>query len=116
MTTPQRRRCTRAGCPEWMTPPGTVCASHRAESPPRPYHRHAADPHGSRWCPRCETWRPIAEFSLPSGRVQGYCRACRLAATQRWRARYHDELLARRRATYAKADSVRSYGALHRHH
>jgi hypothetical protein len=44
--------------------------------------------------------KSIEDFTLPSGRVQGHCKPCRLAVTQEWRARHHDEILARRRASY----------------
>jgi len=84
-----------------------------AETPRRPYHRHIEGPDARR-CPRCGEVKPIATFTLPSGRVQGHCRECRLAVTQEWRARHHDELLQRRRASYPKADPTRSYGARNR--
>ena len=65
----------------------------------RPYHRHTEGP-GQRRCPRCQMVKPLRDFLLPGGGLRGHCRPCRLAVTQEWRARHHDQLLARRRASY----------------
>ena len=114
MSTPNRRRCRWPGCTGWITPPGTLCAEHRAAHPPRAYHDHRADPPGQRRCPRCEQYLPVESFTLPGGRVQGNCRVCRLAATREYKARHRDRLLAKRRAGYAAANPTRSYAAQHR--
>lgn len=114
MTTPQRRRCTRAGCPAWMTPPGTVCALHRADSPPRPYHRWNGEPEKA--CVHCGEVFPVDTFRVAKGRPVSYCQRCQNAVNQEYRARHHDELLERRRATYADADPTRSYAARNRRH
>jgi hypothetical protein len=82
-----------------------------ADIPRRGYHRHVEGPDARR-CPRCGEVKPLDAFALPSDRVQGHCKPCRLAVTQEWRARHHDELLARRRAAYASPSTHRSQ--LHR--
>jgi hypothetical protein len=73
-----------------------------ADAPRRAYHRWPGGP--TRTCPRCGLDKPTSEYPSDAlGRPKSTCRVCRLAATQEWRARHHDELLARRRANYDPA-------------
>jgi recombinational DNA repair protein (RecF pathway) len=65
----------------------------------RPYHRFEGG--DTRLCARCGERKPLSEFRFQRGRPGSYCKPCRNAATQEWRARHHDKLLARRRAKYA---------------
>jgi hypothetical protein len=112
MTTPERRRCERPGCDRLRAAVGVLCAEHRAESPPRPYHRYDGGP--TRHCPRCDQDKPISDFpGRQSGRPRSTCKPCRAATNRAYKARHHDELLARRRAGYPEP---RTHGwRLHRH-
>jgi hypothetical protein len=51
---------------------------------------------------RCGERKPLDAFGgWQRGRPKSYCKTCALQVTQEWRARHHDELLARRRASYS---------------
>jgi hypothetical protein len=106
MTTPARRQCVREGCDQWQAVVGHLCDEHRAQTPPRAYRRWDGGP--TRTCPRCEQARPIGDFTLPSGRIQGHCKPCRLAVTAEWRDRHHDAILAKRRFNYPAPISHRN--------
>lgn len=65
----------------------------------RPYRRYSGGP--TRTCSRCEEPKPIDQFGRDvKDRVRSHCIPCARAVTQEWRARNHQELLERRRATY----------------
>lgn len=56
----------------------------------------------TRRCSRCEQALPLAEFRKDGrGYWRSHCNSCSRLDSQEWRARHHDELLAKRRATYA---------------
>lgn len=61
----------------------------------------------SRRCSRCQLSLPLSEFRKDrKGYWRSHCKSCSLLATQDWRARHHDELLAKRRAAYAEAHTA----------
>lgn len=99
MSAPLRRKCSREGCERFRAPLGAVCAECRVERPPRPYHRYDGGP--TRHCSGCDQDKPMAAFpSNRNGRPRSTCKQCRAATNRAYKARHHDELLARRRATY----------------
>jgi len=75
----------------------------RGSPPPtatRSYHRWEGG--DDRLCARCQQRKPLSEFRRQNGRPRAYCIPCGNAVNQEWRARHHDELLARRRAAYGE--------------
>jgi hypothetical protein len=70
-----------------------------ADNSRRAYHRW--DGGDTRRCARCGDVKPIEAFRSQNGRPRAYCIPCGNAVNQEWRARHHDELLARRRAAYS---------------
>lgn len=66
----------------------------------RKYHRWEGG--DDRLCARCGQRKPLTEFRWQHGRPKAHCKPCGNAVTQEWRARHHDELLAKRRAAYGE--------------
>ena len=65
---------------------------------PRRYTRW--DGGATKRCARCDQDKPLDAYRLLRGKPRSYCIACDKQANAEYRARHHDELLARRRANY----------------
>lgn len=76
---PGQRYC--AACKQAMLPAWQQADNERRQRPtdlPVVEGRHLAKdaPTGTKWCPRCQTFRRLADFPTSKGRPRSYCTPC----------------------------------------